>query len=51
MIKLLKRKRCKQCGWELKLFSRQNFCSEQCVSIWDKDKREHEEYEKRKSSR
>lgn len=47
----IKRKRCKQCGWDLNFLSRQNFCSVQCASTWDKDKREREEYEKRKSSR
>lgn len=40
---LFKRKRCKQCGWNLSTFSRQNFCSEQCASLFDKIKRECEE--------
>mgnify|MGYP003482597467 CR=1 FL=1 len=43
----LKRKSCKQCGWELKFLSRQNFCSEECVSTWDRNKREYEESKKK----
>lgn len=45
---MFRRKQCKQCGWELKLFSKQNFCSEHCVSVWDKDKKEREQYEQSK---
>lgn len=42
-----KQKRCKQCGWELGIFSRQKFCSEQCVSIWDRDNKEREDLKRK----
>lgn len=38
MKNIFKRKQCKQCGWELKLFSNQKFCSEKCVYTYEKSK-------------
>ncbi|MCA1025732.1 hypothetical protein LCM23_06480 [Cytobacillus kochii] len=45
---IFKRKRCKQCGWELSILSRQKFCSEHCVDTWERDKRESESNQKGK---
>lgn len=41
-------KRCRQCGWELGFFNRRDFCSDTCVSTWDRNERESEEYKKEK---
>jgi hypothetical protein len=30
MLKFFKRKQCKQCGWELKLFTKLDYCSVEC---------------------
>lgn len=47
MKNLFKRKQCKQCGWELKLFSGQKFCSVECVALWEKNLREYEELKRK----
>lgn len=29
-----KQKRCQQCGWELGIFSKDRFCSDECIKIY-----------------
>lgn len=48
---MFKRKQCNQCGWELKLFEKQKFCSNDCASTYDRNKREYEEHKNRNKNK
>lgn len=45
-MNIFKQKRCNQCGWELGRFSKQDYCSERCSTIWNDNEKEYESIKK-----